>query len=235
MSSTLPSLVKYETPVLLSEALHKKEVLAKSKPAAKQNQPHTEDVLYSILPPREFEKEGQRWIQYPSSTPATRLDVIHLQEQLDNLLVERQARETGICPIREELYSQAFDELIRQVTINCAERGLLLLRVRDELRMSLDAFRSLYESSIAFGMRKALNAEQSKVELEARVRALERDKADLQRQVEELEEECERIETSEAQRREEEQRKHEEEAAFFRRTYQTLTANLQTVVNPTKS
>ena len=25
-----------------------------------------------------------------------------------------QARETGICPVREELYSQCFDELIRQ-------------------------------------------------------------------------------------------------------------------------
>jgi hypothetical protein len=26
------------------------------------------------------------------------------------------------------------DEIIRQVTINCAERGLLLLRVRDEVQ-----------------------------------------------------------------------------------------------------
>jgi dynein light intermediate chain len=32
------------------------------------------------------------------------------------------------------------DELIRQVTINCAERGLLLLRVRDEMRMSIAAY-----------------------------------------------------------------------------------------------
>ena len=51
-----------------------------------------------------------------------------------------QARETGICPIREELYAQTFDELIRQVTINCAERGLLLLRVRDEMRMTIAAY-----------------------------------------------------------------------------------------------
>ena len=51
-----------------------------------------------------------------------------------------QARETGICPVREELYAQCFDELIRQVTINCAERGLLLLRVRDEMRMTIAAY-----------------------------------------------------------------------------------------------
>ena len=69
-----------------------------------------------------------------SSHPATRVDVINLQEELDKRLQQRQARETGICPIREELYAQCFDELIRQVTINCAERGLLLLRVRDTTR-----------------------------------------------------------------------------------------------------
>ena len=85
----------------------------------------------------------------------------------------RQARETGICPVREELYAQCFDELIRQVTINCAERGLLLLRVRDELRMTIAAYQTLYESSIAFGMRKALQAEQGKADMEARIKQLE--------------------------------------------------------------
>lgn len=70
------------------------------------------------------------------------------------------ARETGICPVRRELYTQCFDEIIRQVTINCAERGLLLLRIRDEMRMTIDAYQALYCSSIAFGMRKALHAEQ---------------------------------------------------------------------------
>lgn len=59
--------------------------------------------------------------------------------------------------------------MIRQVTVNCAERGLLLLRVRDEIRMTLAAYQGLYESSIAFGMRKALIAEQRKSELQAKV------------------------------------------------------------------
>lgn len=46
------------------------------------------------------------------------------------------------------------------MTISCAERGLLALRVRDEVRMTVSAYQSLYESSIAFGIRKALMAEQ---------------------------------------------------------------------------
>jgi dynein light intermediate chain, axonemal len=52
------------------------------------------------------------------------------------------------------------------VTINCAERGLLLLRVRDEIHMTVAAYQTLYESSIAFGMRKALIAEQRKAEMQ---------------------------------------------------------------------
>jgi hypothetical protein len=64
------------------------------------------------------------------------------------------------------------DELIRQVTISCQERGLLLLRVRDEIRMTIAAYQTLYESSVAFGMRKALQAEQGKADNENKVRPI---------------------------------------------------------------
>ena len=57
-------------------------------------------------------------------------------------------------PTRTRTHTRAL-----QITINCAERGLLLLRVRDETRMTIVAYQTLYESSIAFGMRKALMAE----------------------------------------------------------------------------
>ena len=171
-----PSLVKYENPVLVSARPNKGKA-AKQKGKlppvdSKQAPTQTEDILNSILPPREWTEDGQLWVQYVSSTPATRLDVINLQEALDQRLQQRQARETGICPIREELYAQTFDELIRQVTINCAERGLLLLRVRDEIRMTIAAYQTLYESSIAFGMKKNL-AEQRKAELETEIKNLE--------------------------------------------------------------
>ena len=73
-------------------------------------------------------------MRYVSPTPATRVDVLNLKEQLDKKLNLGQARDVGICPIRENLFQQCFDELIRQITINCAERGFLLVRVRDEFR-----------------------------------------------------------------------------------------------------
>ena len=48
------------------------------------------------------------------------------------------------------------DELIRQVTINCSERGLLLYRVRDQITATLHAYQRLYTSACAYGVRKAL-------------------------------------------------------------------------------
>ncbi|CAM9401589.1 unnamed protein product, partial [Choristocarpus tenellus] len=80
-------------------------------------------------------------------------------EQLDKKLVERQALENGICPVREDLYSQAFDELIRHVTLDGPERGLLCLRVRDEIHMTIDAYKTVYDSSVTFGIKKQLQAE----------------------------------------------------------------------------
>jgi hypothetical protein len=43
---------------------------------------------------------------------------------------------------------------------------LLLLRVRDEIRMTINAYQTLYESAIAWGMRKALESEQGKADME---------------------------------------------------------------------
>ena len=173
-------------------------------------------------------------MRYVSPTPANRVDVIQLQDKLDELLQRRQARETGICSIREELYSQCFDELIRQVTLDGPERGLLLLRVRDEIRMTIAAYQTLYESSIAFGMRKALQAEQGKADMEARIKQLEAEKKDLERQVQELKAKAEAIEKRESERRALEEKKHAEEVQFLKRTNAQLKKELETYLSPTR-
>jgi dynein light intermediate chain len=102
--------------------------------------PSREDILNAILPPRDWVESGKHFIQYVSHQPATRVDVARLRELLDQKLMERQARESGICPVREELFSQGFDEIVRQVTMAEPERGLILLRVRDEVKMTIAAY-----------------------------------------------------------------------------------------------
>jgi dynein light intermediate chain len=179
----------------------------------------------------EWTEDGQLWVQYVSSTPATRSDVITLQEQLDHKLQQRQARETGICPIREELYAQCFDELIRQVTINCAERGLLLLRVRDEIRMTIASYQTLYESSIAFGMRKALQSEQNKVEMLNRIKLLENEKREYERILAEWKVKCETMEKKDQERRAEELNKHKEEVEFLTKHNLSLKKELEQLLS----
>lgn len=198
----------------MAESLRRK----KQKPADdKGKSTKTEEYLNSILPPREYSKDGKLYIQYVSATPATKADIINLQENLDRKLQQRKARETGICPIREELYAQCFgncratvDELIRQVTIQCIERGFLLVRVRNELRMTVEAYQSLYESSIAYGMRKALLAEQRRDDLEREVQDLENECGELQQSVSGLESSIVEIEKEFAETKENLAHKHEE-------------------------
>ncbi len=119
-----------------------------------------------MLSPRYWNNnEAKYFMQYVSHHKSERSDVVMLKEELDKALQYNQARQEGICPIRQQLFSQAFDELIRQATIDSPERGLLLMRVRDQHRMTLAAYQTLYQSSVSFGMRKMVQAEEGMDEL----------------------------------------------------------------------
>merc|ERR1712224_1059850 len=141
-----------------------------------ESKPDMETILNAILPPREWDSTDnvdKYFIQYVAQSSASREDVADLQKLLDERLLARQARESGICSVREELHSQCFDEIIRQVTIDCPERGLLLMRVRDELKMTIAAYQTLYKSAVAFGTKKQIEALEGKDKLNATIKELE--------------------------------------------------------------
>ncbi|KAJ8289530.1 hypothetical protein GJAV_G00002360 [Gymnothorax javanicus] len=255
MIPSADSLLKYDTPVLVTKNTEKKSPKSRSlrvspiqpvsttpvPPPPKPKSPtedgskqQMEEILNAMLPPREWTENTQLWVQQVSCAPCTRVEVVKLQELLDQKLQQRQARETGICPVRRELYTQCFDELIRQVTIACAERGHLLLRVRNEIRLTIAAYQTLYESSVAFGMRKATQAEQGKSDMEKKMAALESENKDLERQVNEQKARCEAIERREMEKRQAEDKKHMEEIQYLKRTNQQLKAQLEGVVAPKK-
>lgn len=246
---TEPILVKYNNPVLVN--VHPDKAGPSFADDAKVRSPReisgrptsggitqtgseTEEILNTILPPRTWEEDGLMWTQTVSSVPATRQDVVNLQEMLDMLLQQMQARETGICPIRRELYSQCFDELIRQVTINCAERGLLLLRVRDELMMSMGAYKTLYCSSIAFGMRKALQSQEGKEKLVEYVTQLEGEKEEMANIISDMKLRADQNERRNAELHAAEEKKHAEEIAFLKKTNSQLKAQLEGIIAPKK-
>lgn len=47
---------------------------------------------------------------------------------------------------------------------------MLLWLVRDEIQMTIAAYQTVYESSIAYGMRKALQAKKGEANMKNRVR-----------------------------------------------------------------
>lgn len=251
-------LIKYNSPVLVSSNLAKdasipscsstanvdttavhqtandKSARPNSGQIISENRRETEEILNSILPPRIWEEDGQMWMQTVSSVPATRQDVINLQERLDALLQQSQAREIGICPVRRELYTQCFDELIRQITVNCMERGLLLLRIRDEMVMSMNAYETLYCSSIAFGLRKALQSQEGKEKLVEYVAQLEHDKETLETTISDMKLRAEQIDRRNNELRTAVEKKHAEEIVFLKKTNAQLKAQLEGIIAPKK-
>ena len=144
------------------------------------------DALNRLLPPKKITDKDQEWVQYVTCTPVAKSDVVNLQENLERKLQTEQARETGICPIREKLYTECFDELIRQITLNCLERGILLTRIKKELNMTVNSYQSLYESSIAYGIRTLLLAEEEKKKLTDEIDNIEKECTSLEEEINEI-------------------------------------------------
>lgn len=193
-------------------------------------------------------------MQYTSKTPPSRGELAQLHEALDQRLVQRQANDSGICPVRSELYSQLFgalsrararaftpsrrpraltlsapprapaDELIRQVTLDLPERGLLLLRLRDESRMTIDAYKTLYDASVTFGVRKQLQAEQGIPELEAEVAAWGEKKKALEAQMLSLRNKLENVERRLAAKRTLDEKRRKEEIGYLKHEGKHLEA-----------
>jgi len=83
--------------------------------------------------------------------------------------------------------SEVFDELIRQVTLEQPERGYLLVRVREEIRLTINAHLEMHRSTLAFGQEKLNIAESSARDMVGVIAELTERKKKLQNRVLELE------------------------------------------------
>ena len=118
-----------------------------------------QDFLNAILPPiptkitkqnndndrnddNEKEEEEEEEIVYSlvSTQQTKRSELIEMRNNFEELIKQRRARKFGLDNIRYQLAFQLFDEIIREVAIDCKERGLLLLRIRDEAKMTLQSY-----------------------------------------------------------------------------------------------
>eukprot|EP01065_Artemidia_motanka_P039213 TRINITY_DN48082_c0_g1_i1.p1 TRINITY_DN48082_c0_g1~~TRINITY_DN48082_c0_g1_i1.p1 ORF type:complete len:271 (+),score=100.12 TRINITY_DN48082_c0_g1_i1:70-882(+) len=186
------------------------------------------EVLDALFPPKEQydESTGTVLVRPVSRLPADPMDVITLQEQLDDRGELRSVRDHGICVQREELYEQCLDELVRQVTISCPERGLLLARMRNELYMTRDSYKALYDMACALGMRKVIQRdldhqvlkEMEKLEYEVQIQ---------QKRVHGLQAKVQKTRKLLRDRRDLAESQHEEEMRFIKKGNSQLTNELK--------
>lgn len=120
-----------------------------------------------------------------------------LQEELDEEFTRLGAQEIGPCDTRRRLYDELFDELVRQEIIVCPERGRLLRMVRREAEVSLESLLKIYESSIAYGIKKKLTFSTEKTHLTSKVtdllskvREVNDEIRDLEQRIGEIKEKC---------------------------------------------
>lgn len=127
----------------------------------------------------------------PSTIPSTKHDLFQLQDRFDTMLYKAEALEIGLCPKRRRIYNDLFDELIRTITLQCAERGLLLARIKNEFLQWMNTYEEVYASGMAYGLRQYLCKTEEKLKYEHVIKELE---ADCEQLRAELEVESERFE-----------------------------------------
>jgi dynein light intermediate chain len=196
--------------------------------------PIISETLNNMFPPKQWEESGHKYIQYISQKIATRDDCRELFKALDKKLKERRAKEKGICPVRQELYSQCFDEIIRQVTIDNTERGLLLLKVRDEIKMSIASYQILYESAILYGIRKQLQSEDAREELKKTLEEKEKKTIELTNKKIALENKLQSLKKHFAERKEIEASKREKDLNFLNQQKESLDKIIRNISQPIK-
>ncbi|OHS95115.1 Inner dynein arm light chain, axonemal-related protein [Tritrichomonas foetus] len=184
------------------------------------------EVINSIFPPVEFTEDGVKYTQSVSINAVTKTDVKKLKLQLDNMLLNRKARNTGVCLIRSDLYSQCFDEIVRQVTVDCNPRGRLLLRVREHYRMMLNSYKELYELSLDWGKRKELQIGQGVPDLKTYHDELVSRKRTLELQANELQIKLDALEKRLAESKQLREKDHADEIAFLKRQGQMCKAQI---------
>jgi dynein light intermediate chain len=212
----------------------KKEENKKNDKEQKPKNSQLVETLNNMFPPKQWEEDGHRYIQYVSPEPATREKSRDLFKALDQKIKERRAKDKGICPVRQELYSQCFDEIIRQVTIDNTERGLLLLKVRDEIKMSIASYQILYESAILYGIRKQLQSEDAREELKKTLEEKEKKTIELTNKKIALENKLQSLKRHFAERKEIEASKREKDLNFLNQQKESLDKIIRNISQPIK-
>ena len=104
-----------------------------------------------------------------------------------------------------------------------------MLRVRDEIKMTIAAYQTLYRSAVTFAMRKQLQAEQGKADLQRTLEQLEDKKKKLKDKKLELESKIEAILKRDKERKEVDEKNNAKEMEYLSTQNKQLITFLATL------
>lgn len=219
--SETTGLLKYDSPVAVDESDKPKKTTA-AVTSGVDGDSLNREVIDSIFPPVEFEEGGVKYKQSVSTTPVAKADVVKLKNQLETLLHQQKARPKGICPIRSNLYSQCFDEIIRQVLIDNNARGRLLVRVREHFKSLIQDYKDIDELALEFGSNKSLQVNQGVPELQQYNKELKERRRTLELEVNDLQIQLDALERRFQENKQIREKEHADEVAFLKKQGQLL-------------
>ncbi|PBJ75253.1 dynein arm light chain [Trypanosoma cruzi cruzi] len=156
--------------------------------------PNVRIVIDSFITPRAWHDEaGVLWLQHGSPHPVSRTETVETHDKLRRRMQELGVQRTGICPLRSLLLAECFLEVIRQVTAECWERGLLLLKTHTERTAAQTAHRELFESRVGHAFRLALKGEKDTSRVQQDIEALKRRTEELAEEEKVLRKECDEL------------------------------------------
>lgn len=107
------------------------------------------------------------------------------------------------------------------------EAALLLLRARDQLKLTVEAYRTLHDASVAYGVRKQVQAEEGLPDLQAAVVVAGERKRALEARAAALRSRSDAADKRAGERRSADERRRAEELAFLRQQAKHLDGFLK--------
>jgi len=95
------------------------------------------------------------------------------------------------------------------------------------MRMTIQAYQTLYESALAYGMRKALQGELKKMKMTNDIKTLESNCIELEKTVHSLDEDINRIQEQDKVQQEKDMKAHMDEVNTIKKKNQRLKEELE--------
>lgn len=188
----------------------------------------TTAALARMFPEREggTDGEGFSMVDAASTNFTDRMSVIHLQDQMDKRCAAQEARPFGVDPIREGIYADGLAEMIRQVTVLCPERGLLLNDLREEMQETNSTYDLLFESACQYATRKGIERDVKRT-MQKQLQELTVEVRTLENRVHELHAKYDGIDKRFNEQRAAEEKVHQEEVSFLKKGNLQLTTEIK--------